>query len=224
LEQTFQDLNLIFCELASLLVLASETKSNNFVHTKRERPRKTGRQNLTATLPIQTERVSEYVVQLLRGGPVSSSQISLPLSSTAYIGLLPTIWSLLNNRTIDRYQLSSDVLLATIEHAVKTPSRSGLKKSTVEFVARIILVGGSFRCTFFFFANVYSATQLETERHYQGRFTVGRSDVERRAFEEWIIHLPQTLWELGSNNLPAAEVRVLDFPLAENRFLKDLIR
>jgi len=69
---------------------------------------------------------------------------------------------------------------------VKTSSKSALKKATVEFLARIVL--------------------LDTERHYQGTFTAAKSDAEGKALEEWIAHLPQTLWELGSNNLPATEV------------------
>ena len=52
-----------------------------------------------------------------------------------------------------------------------------------------------------------SGFQLRTEREYAGSF---RSNVSREVedkFEEWVKHLPKTLWELGAANLEATEVR-----------------
>lgn len=134
-EQSIQDLNLIYCELTSLLVLASYARPSNNPHARRETSRQT-QTHLQASeevLSIQAERVSEYVIQLLRGEASTSSPLGRPLTSSAYTALLPTIWSLLNRR-------SSGVLRAMLEHATKTSSKSAVKKSTIEFVARLVLV------------------------------------------------------------------------------------
>ena len=34
-------------------------------------------------------------------------------------------------------------------------------------------------------------------------------------FREWLLHLPKTLWELGSSNLPATEVFAAYCPLGK---------
>jgi pre-rRNA-processing protein IPI1 len=62
----------------------------------------------------------------------------------------------------------------------------------------------------------YRTSQLETEpSHYRGFKVEAESDSGRK-FREWICHLPKTLWELGSNNLPATEVRLASFGLPFN--------
>ena len=89
------------------------------------------------------ERVGEHVVQLLRGESGLSSQSSRPLSLGAYIALSPTIWSLLNNSGSGRHEMANKVFAAVIEHAIKTPSKSMVKKATIEFLGRLILVRAS---------------------------------------------------------------------------------
>lgn len=49
--------------------------------------------------------------------------------------------------------------------------------------------------------------QLDTEPEYSGAFRVTRSPEHAKKLVEWLVHLPKTLWELASNNLPASEVR-----------------
>jgi pre-rRNA-processing protein IPI1 len=49
-------------------------------------------------------------------------------------------------------------------------------------------------------------SQLETELQYKGNFKTCWGAEEKIKLEEWIIHLPQILWELGSNNLVTTEV------------------
>lgn len=50
------------------------------------------------------------------------------------------------------------------------------------------------------------ALKLETERQYQGIFRVDKNSEDTKKFEEWVVHLPRVLWELGSSNLSTTEV------------------
>lgn len=91
-------------------------------------------------MSIQAERVSEYVVKLLRGEPSSGMQLGRPLTPEAYIALLPSIWSLLNQPSLNEKEMSAEVLQATLEHATKASPKSAVKKAAIEFVARLALV------------------------------------------------------------------------------------
>lgn len=137
IEQIFQDLNLTYCDLTSRLILASRTHlTSHQATTSRD---KKGRQ--LSSDALQADRVHDYVIQLLQG-QVSSSQLVRPLIPAAYNSLLPTIWSLINysGRNQEYSERSGEVLLATVEHALKTGSKSALKKSTFDFIARLVLV------------------------------------------------------------------------------------
>jgi pre-rRNA-processing protein IPI1 len=140
-EQSFQDLNLIYCELTSLLALASSTRTttNSPTNPGKSRQAHTTRDS-EGILPLQTERVSEYVIQLLRGEALSGSQVGRLLTPAGYTALLPTIWSLLNQPLVDKHPTYSNVLQAMLEHATKTSSNSVVKKLGIEFVARLVLV------------------------------------------------------------------------------------
>ncbi|KAF5390285.1 hypothetical protein D9757_002858 [Collybiopsis confluens] len=180
IEQIFQDLNLMYCNLTSRLVLASQTESSS------------SQTNILANDSSQANRVYDYVLQLLRGQALAlDSQIVRTLSPAAYNSLLPTLWSLINysGRNQEYLVRSGDVLLATLEHAVKSGSKSAVKRSSFDFVARLVL--------------------LETDASYRGAFRLGvNADVDR-ALEEWITHLPQVLWELGASNATTSETIVL---------------
>ncbi|KAF9069120.1 hypothetical protein BDP27DRAFT_1294272 [Rhodocollybia butyracea] len=184
-EEIFQDLNLIYCDLTSRLVLSSRTETAARPTTLRG---KKGRQ--LGNDALQADRVHEYVLQFLRG-QVSDSQLVRTLTPAAYNSLLPTIWSLINysGRNQDYIEQSVDVLKATVEHAVKTGSKSALKRSTFDFVARLVL--------------------LETDVRYNGNFRLGTSAEVDQALEEWLTQLPQVLWELGGINPSASEAIVL---------------
>lgn len=153
-------------------------------------------------LQARVLRVSEYVIRLLRGEVAFASQLGRPLAPAAYVALLPTIWALLNSPTTVQ-RTSTPIFQAIVEHAVKVSSKSALKRPTIDFVARLVLVCDIFSCSGFIFS---SFIQLDTERQYVGSFRLGRNSVDDRKLEEWIAHLPQTLWELSSSNLPATEV------------------
>lgn len=145
-EQAFQDLNLIFCELSSSIVLASQRTGSPTSSGKGKRSR-TGRSNgpvgTNASGPtIQTrqiERVSAYIVQLLQG-QVSSfgnqSSLPRPVTTQAYVALLPTIWCLFNSEG----DAPISMLAVVVEHAIKTSSTSAVKRHTIDFIGRLLLV------------------------------------------------------------------------------------
>ncbi|KAF5355996.1 hypothetical protein D9756_003829 [Leucocoprinus leucothites] len=176
LVQSFQDLNLIYCELTSLLVLRL-----NIASTKSGRSLKP-----SSTLTMQVSAVSDYITKLLRGQNMSISQIPHSLQAGAYLGLLPSVWAIMNNPYIELSSHTADVLSALLDHANKTSPKSSTKRITIEFVARLLL--------------------LETEVQYRGTFRAGRSDQARQQFESWIINLPQTLWETGNSDPMTTEV------------------
>ncbi|KAJ7181761.1 hypothetical protein C8R43DRAFT_970362 [Mycena crocata] len=178
-EQIFQSLNLIFCELTSLLILTPET-----VATSRGKRVIQGRQGSSKDgLQVQTQRVSEYVIQLLKGESLSTSQLGRPLTPAEYAALLPTIWSLINNNNSNLRHISTYVLHATIEHSSRVSSKSALKQLTLEFVGRVVL--------------------LETEPQFKGHLDFGTDTAEQ--VTTWLNHLPKCLWELGSTNVAATE-------------------
>ncbi|TFK41082.1 hypothetical protein BDQ12DRAFT_678857 [Crucibulum laeve] len=184
LEQAFQDLNLIFCELTSLLIISAQNGLSQQGRRGKSRHAARSTHRFKNTLSIQMFAVSAYVIKLLRNG--TGSQVSQPLSPLAYIALLPTIWALLNNPIANHKETATDVLQATAEHAIKTFSKSPCKRMTIEFISRLIL--------------------LDSEPQYLGYFRLGRDTAEDQKFEDWLLHLPQTLWEVGGGNPSTSEV------------------
>ncbi|CCM05152.1 uncharacterized protein FIBRA_07361 [Fibroporia radiculosa] len=196
-EQAFQDLNLIYCELTSFLVLANpQAPRQQRIKPVRGRRQRFSAQSradgFSAPLPtVQVSRVSEYVIQTLRGEvPAGASQTSLarPITPTIYLALLPTIWSLLNSprRLPGESDMSDAVLRVVVEHAIKASSTSVVKKCTVDFLARLVL--------------------LDREPEYHGSFSVGLNSEGDKMLTDWILHLPRTLWELGASHLPTSEI------------------
>ncbi|KIJ68364.1 hypothetical protein HYDPIDRAFT_36848 [Hydnomerulius pinastri MD-312] len=193
-EQAFQDLNVTYCELTSLLVLISSHPSTGNAQRRNPRSRSShqkaspGSVKGNTKLNVQADLVSSYITRLLKGEGESGAQLPRPVSPTVYTTLLPTIWALLNQAAGSGAQLeedeSSSVLSATLDHALRTTSTSAVKRLTVEFVARLLL--------------------LERENSYMGHFNP-REAGEDHKFREWALHLPKALWELGANNLAASE-------------------
>ncbi|KAI0361212.1 hypothetical protein OH77DRAFT_1443396 [Trametes cingulata] len=197
-EQAFQDLNLIFCELSSFLVLASQGNDKHLPSAQRPktRPPRAARSLQSSTSPSvvsarQIERVSEYIVHLLRGEaptPGVTSSIPRPITPQAYVSLLPTIWSLLNGRNSEVADASATLFSAVVEHATKASSTSAVKRHTIDFIGRLVL--------------------LDREPEYVGAFRSGRSQEQDAKLEEWILQLPRTLWELGANHPATTETIV----------------
>ncbi|KAK0233154.1 hypothetical protein IW262DRAFT_1476865 [Armillaria fumosa] len=171
IEQAFQDLNLVYCELISLLVLTSQD-----TRSRQQRPNKTEKSKLS----IQNDIVCDYVLRELSGGNVSSNQVARSLTSAAYTSLTPTMWSLINTPS----QTSNGVFGAVLEHGTVVSAKSALKKPTVDFISRLIL--------------------MNTDRHYRGHFKIGQIS-QHVKLVDWIESLPKTLWELGNTDLALSE-------------------
>jgi pre-rRNA-processing protein IPI1 len=121
-EDAFQDLNLTFCELSSLLLLSAQTST---------KPNK--------SVSTQIVHVAAHIVNLLHGEPTNSAgALGRPLSSQAYTALLPTIWALLASRT--KANAGDALLRAVLEHAIRGSATSATKRASVEFVGRLALV------------------------------------------------------------------------------------
>ena len=83
--------------------------------------------------------MSEYVVQLLRGEMSTGNALARPVAPAAYSALLPTIWSLLNSEAGGSAD-AGDVLRVVVEHAMKAGSTSLVKRCTIDFLGRLVLV------------------------------------------------------------------------------------
>ncbi|KAG7450434.1 uncharacterized protein BT62DRAFT_1072508 [Guyanagaster necrorhizus] len=175
IEQAFQDLNLVYCELSSLLVLTSRDAGSP-LRSRQQRPSKTN----STKLSMQNDIVCDYVLRELSGSNVSSSQVARSLTSAAYTSLTPTMWSLINCPS----QSSSAVFGAILEHGTVVSAKSALKKPTVDFISRLIL--------------------MNTDRHYRGHFKIGQIS-QHAKLVDWIEALPKTLWELGNTDLALSE-------------------
>ncbi|CAL1695440.1 unnamed protein product [Somion occarium] len=187
IEQAFQDLNITYCELTSLLLLVSPTPEH--VSTSRSSNGKRPASTPTHLTSLQVDRVHDYVVRLLRGEPPSGSvQATLPrpIAPSVYSALLPTIWALINHAALERSQDSESLLVAVIEHAIKVSSTSAVKIHTLDFLGRLIL--------------------LNTTPEYRGPIRIEWDSEEGHKLSEWLLHLPKTVWELGSNNQASTEV------------------
>ncbi|KAI6132763.1 hypothetical protein EV401DRAFT_218114 [Pisolithus croceorrhizus] len=183
-EQTFQNLSVTYCELVSLLVLVLSLPILELSPQGDNRTRSLPHTKVDKKLQMQAESVRTYVVRLLKGEGESDVQLPRPLTPTVYIALLPSIWALLNHLDGPNIHLgedvSSTVLSAVLEHAIRTVSSSAVKHPTIEFVARLLL--------------------LEKERGYVGSFKPRGAAAEEK-WLQWILHLPRVLWELGNSNL-----------------------
>ncbi|KAF5375094.1 hypothetical protein D9758_000204 [Tetrapyrgos nigripes] len=195
-EQVFQDLNLIYCDLLSRLVLASQSSTEKTtVRSKKAFASNKQHLNTNDKLWVQSDHVCDYIVGLLGGNDnesESNNHLARPLSPAAYNLLLPAIWSFLNLPRRQETAFSSvNVWQTTLKHAFGLSSKSALKRSAFDFVARIVL--------------------LETDAQYRGDFRLGHNMNKENVvvLETWITHLPKVLWELGSTNESTTEVILL---------------
>ncbi|KAL4242182.1 Pre-rRNA-processing protein IPI1 [Abortiporus biennis] len=190
-EQAFQDLNVVYSELTSLLVLAATSEStSSSSRTTRNQRKHPGSKNKSTTLAVpssQVDRVTQYVVHLLRGelptGTNTQNALPRPVTSASYIALIPTIWALINDQNLSR---SLDLLNAVVDHATNTSSTSSVKRHTLEFLGRLVLL----------------ESEPSVQPNIQRTFLASGSKIYR----DWILHLPKTAWELGANNLPSTEI------------------
>jgi pre-rRNA-processing protein IPI1 len=86
----------------------------------------------------------EYIIRRLGGE--AKQGIAVPITHTAYVALLPSIWSLIGSTTAPAGGDESEgpgpnkLLDALLDHALKIPFKSPCKRATVEFVGRLFLV------------------------------------------------------------------------------------
>lgn len=151
----------------------------------------------------QINRVSQYIVDTLKGTGVGQpvSALSRPMSAAAYNSILPTVWTLLN--TADTSYVEA-ILGAIVEHAMQSSSTSAVKKRTIEFLGRLVLVSVS--PTTLPLSIRLSIIQMETVPQYRGRFRFSSLPQLEVAVGDWLIQLPKTIWELGSQNVGCTEV------------------
>ena len=149
-EQAFRNLNVIYCELTSLVVLVSSWWSSeggrreDTCMAQRRSAKNVGKPD------IHTELVRSYIVRALNGEGETGALLSRPLTPLAYIALLPSVWALLNHSNASSDEdVSLTVLAATLDHGMRTASNSAVKRLTVEFVARLLLVSVFCRINFF---------------------------------------------------------------------------
>ncbi|THH28076.1 hypothetical protein EUX98_g6127 [Antrodiella citrinella] len=147
-EVTFDTLNLIYCELTSLLVLTLPSGNPTSHRGTARRSAKRAASSLSSSgggTPLQVERVEAYVTQLLRGeaphGANTQTKLPHPISHATYSALLPTIWALIS--TPDKGLAPNELLVALIDQALKASSGSVVKKDTIGFLGLLMLVSSS---------------------------------------------------------------------------------
>jgi hypothetical protein len=132
IEQALQDLNVIYCELTSLIILAYTTRDVILSNTKRRDGR---------SLRIQISQVKDYVARLLSGVQMASHLVGRPITAQDYVALFPTLWMLLNSMSehsdVDN---GVDIFRALLDHSMQVSSAAAAKRPTVDFLARLTLV------------------------------------------------------------------------------------
>jgi pre-rRNA-processing protein IPI1 len=133
IEQALQDLNIAFCELTSLLIIAYTTP--HLAPSKHKR--RDGN-----SIPMQISLVKDYITRLLSGISMSSHMVGRHITAQDYVALLPTLWMLLNsNMGHSDVDEDDDTLGALLDHGLQVSSAAAVKRPTVDFLVRLILVG-----------------------------------------------------------------------------------
>ena len=133
IEQALQNLNIVFCELTSLMVLACSTSPVTQPNNKKRDG---------ASIQAQISQVKEFVACLLRGVFMSPNTVGRNITAQEYRALLPTLWILLNsNLDCGGVGEDIDILCVLLDHARKVSSTAAAKRPTVDFLVRLILVG-----------------------------------------------------------------------------------
>jgi len=180
IEQALQDLNIVFCELTSLLIFAYTTQ-----HAAPLNPKKRD----GSSIPIQISRVKNYVVRLLSGVSMSSHTAGRHMTAQEYVALLPTLWMLLSSdlKHVGTEEGENiDIFSVLLDHGLHVSSGATAKRPTVDFLVRLLL--------------------LETAPRYTGNFTVSPDAGCLQKAEQWVLHLPKILWELGDTDVTCTEV------------------
>ncbi|KAJ3559764.1 hypothetical protein NM688_g137 [Phlebia brevispora] len=187
-EEVFQSLNLTFCELSSILMLRQQVNhSSEPSHSAGKRPSVP----TEGIKPFYADRVRRYVLSALRGGAsvISHVQPSLArsISPSAYSALLPTIWALVIYVDAEHGESHGELLNALVDHSMSLSSNSTVKRHTVDFLGRLIILGEA--------TGSRSVMKILAYPEFQ------------KKLRDWLLHLPKTLWELGGNDPLTTERR-----------------
>jgi pre-rRNA-processing protein IPI1 len=132
IEQTLQDLNIVYCELTSLLILTHTTQHVAPSNSKRRDGN---------TIAIQTSQVKDYIARLLSGISLSTHMAGRHITAQDYVALLPTLWILINSSVKhDSEDGGADTLSVLLDHGLQVSSTAAVKRPTADFLARLILV------------------------------------------------------------------------------------
>ena len=128
-----QDLNIVFCELTSLVVLACSAPLVTQPNAKKRND---------TLIQTQISQVKDFVACLLRGVSMSPNTVGRQITALEYMALLPTLWMLLNsNLDCGGVDEDIDIICVLLDHARRVSSAAAAKRPTVDFLVRLILVG-----------------------------------------------------------------------------------
>jgi len=235
-EEQLLQLNLIFAELVSLLVLseeeeeAEEDSNNQFVNSnnnQRKNNRKQTSNKLDKTdsknkLNLILSTVQTWVISALECSLVSTSHpLGLPpLSFESFLALEPTLWSLLNrnqnsqrggrgggnNREEEGGGGVENVWKAILKSFNKMGKESEARRRVFEFISRSILIQSDPSYTNRF--DLESQSQPPSSR---GGGTKPREEGLEETMQ-WCQGLGKWLWELGTKQIDTTEVRIVVAP------------
>jgi len=148
-----QDLNLIFCELASLLALATtaqglaKPKVLNNLDRIADYISAMLRGEVSFLRALRTDSSVDMTLKLAPQATTASKPVGSTLTASAYSALLPTVWSLLCHSatapppSADQSPPSVDPILeALLDHFASLGPNSESKSLGFIFIARICLV------------------------------------------------------------------------------------
>jgi pre-rRNA-processing protein IPI1 len=119
----------VFCELTSLLVLASSAPLVTQPDTKKRNG---------TSIQTQVSQVKDFVTCLLRGVSMSPNTVGRQITAQEYMAILPTLWMLLSScDSVD----DIDIICVLLDHARRASSAAAAKRPTVDFLVRLMLVG-----------------------------------------------------------------------------------
>ena len=129
---------MIFCELVALHKFAIDYGLNPLQRPAKHKQKPSASHGNAPSKWLAS--VSDYIVLLLRGEALSSTQIGRPLTPSAYLSLAPAIWCLLDSQALGYVGKQQELFNVLIDHSLKTASKSATKEPSIEFIARLALV------------------------------------------------------------------------------------
>ncbi|UZJ51108.1 hypothetical protein CBS101457_000428 [Exobasidium rhododendri] len=162
------ELNLCYCELVGLLAM---TQGKGKKEVKR-----------SSSTTIQMRNVFDFIVKLLLEEGRQDRMRQPLLRGKTFVDLLPSIWLLLNQKSLGE---SKDIIDALLVHWNSLKAHDSTKRIGAEFLGRLWL--------------------LPLQRSYHGSFTIRPASPHRAPLVSWLTQsLPRYLWELHANDAAAS--------------------